>query len=302
MGEPEWFFLSHEQFDGLGGLAHVQRTVFQRPMQLPRTAERALGRWSRVLAALRCLLRRSPRPLPWRDEDRGFRALEPAQSLPSALSWALLSESETLNIREQARRRGVSINAWLLWCLSQATLPRLLPGRGCFEWIVPLNMRGAVSMERDTANMAWTLDVAFPKDAGPERIHALIREQIARREHWGAWQLLSLFRYLAPAALRAVARREMQVRKHGCFSNLGRLESSPGEREAEWWMAFNPVLRSRPVGAASLTWGDRLALTLQLHPALSREPDDARTWLNDWTQRALARGEYSGARCLSPRA
>jgi hypothetical protein len=163
-------------------------------------------------------------------------------------------------------------------------------------------MRGAVESERDTANMAWTLDVAFSPGAGPEQIHAAIRRELERRTHWGAWHLLNLFRYLKPELLRAVARREMQIRKHGCFSNLGRLGPAASDADPECWMAFNPVLKSRPVGAASLTWGDRLTLTLQLHPALSRDPEAARAWLNDWTGKSLARSSYRAARCVLGRA
>lgn len=300
MSEPEWFFLSHALYDGLGGLAHVQRTLFRRSMVLPRATERAPGRLARLIAAARCLLRRGQHPLPWRHADPHWRPLDSASSTPSAVAWTLLSEHETLELRDQARRRGISLNAWLLWGLSRSTLPWLVPVRGNLEWIVPLNMRGAVACERDTANMAWTLDVVFPAQAEPEQIHRALGRERAQRAHWGAWQLMRLLRHFEPRVLRAVALRELRIRKHGSFSNLGRLEPPPATNaEREWWLAFNPVLSSRPVGAASLSWGDRLALTLQLHPALSRDPEQARAWLNDWARIALERSAYDAARCLA---
>jgi hypothetical protein len=299
LSEPEWFFLSHERYDGLGGLAQVQRSLLRRRMELPRSKELKPGRLARIIAAARCLLRRARHPLPWLHDDPAWRAVDSAHSSPSAVAWALLSESETLALRDHARRRGVSLNAWLLWGLSRSTLPWLASRRGSLDWIVPVNMRGAVASERDTANMAWTLDVAFSAEAGPEQVDRAIRRELGRRAHWGAWQLLNLLRYFRPELLRAVALREMRVRKHGSFSNLGSLQPAEGDASREWWLAFNPVLSSRPVGAASLTWGGRLALSLQLHPALSRDPEQARAWLNEWTRVALERSAYDAACCLS---
>jgi len=83
-------------------------------------------------------------------------------------------------------------------------------------------------------------------------------------------------------------------------SNLGSLGPPATEAPREWWLAFNPVMRSRPVGAACLTWGGRLALTLQVHPALSREPEQARAWWNEWTRIALERSDCDAACCLQP--
>jgi hypothetical protein len=299
MHEPEWFFLPHARFDGLGGLAHVLRNTFRREIVLPSSKERTPSWLARVVAAVRCLVRRYPRPMLWREEDARWEASSVERAAPTAFAWALLSEEETSAVREHARARGVSLNAWLLHGLTQATLPRLVPNSGLIEWIVPLNMRGTVTTAHDTANAAWTVDVVFEPAAEPRAVDAAIRRQVERRAHWGAFQLMSLLRYLRPSVLRDVAGREMLVRKHGCFSNMGMLGAADDASGAprEWWMAFNPVLRSRPVGAACLTWERRLALTLQLHPALARDPVVARTWLDDWTGRALETRE-TFARCL----
>jgi hypothetical protein len=284
MPEPEWYFLPHERYDGLGGLAHVLRTQRQTQIDLPRSSERPPSRLSKFLAALSFLFRRRSRPMRFCDADPSFEPRTAAEVAPSALAWTLFSGAETEHVREAARRRRVSLNAWLLWALSRSSVPWLVPNTGNFQWIVPVNMRGHTTTPRDTDNTAWTLDVAFESDAGPEQVQAAIGEQLQRKTHWGSWELFKLLRFLSPEALKAIARREMQVPKHGSFSNLGRLEprsASPSSPE-EWWMAFNPVLRSRPVGAACLTWCGRLALTLQLHPALSRDPRVAREWVDAW--------------------
>jgi hypothetical protein len=285
MQEPEWYFLPHDRYDGLGGLAHVLRTERHTAIDLPHSAERPPSRFSKLLAALYCLLRRRSQPMRFRDEDPKFASRSRAESSPSAFAWALLTRAETEDVRDAARQRGVSLNAWLLWALARATLPGLVPKTGDFQWIVPVNMRGFAKTERDTDNAAWTLDVVFEPDASPEDVQSALVKELLRKQHWGTWELFKLLHLFKPETLRALARREMSVRKHGSFSNLGRLSPrvlDPTRGVDEWWMAFNPVLRSRPIGAACLTWCDKLALTLQLHPALSRDPRVAREWLARW--------------------
>jgi hypothetical protein len=299
--EPEWFFLPHQRYDGLGALARVQAHEFGQVLDLPRSSEQAPGWLRRWLAAFRCALRRRPELLTWRDENRSWRPVASSRSSPTSAAWIALSEVETSSLRKQARERGVSMNAWLLFCLARTALPRLRPGRGHLEWLVPLNLRGAVDSRRDTSNTAATLDVSFSPDASAEQVHAALSEQIAQRAHFGAWQLVQVLRWFSRSFLEKVARRELLIPKHGCFSNLGAL--SPRALAAnsvkEWWMAFNTVFRSRPVGAACLTWRGRLTLTLQLHPALTEDAERARRWLDEWAEHALGATPRSRARAVS---
>lgn len=282
--EPEWFVLPHARYDGIGGLAHVLRSYFRTEIELPRTQEAPPSTLRSLIAAVYWLFRKRPAPMQWK--TRGLEAPSESYSAPSAFAWHLFSVARTEALRASARARASSLNAWLLWGLTRAIAPWLASARGSIEWIVPVNLRGAVALPRDTANSASTLDVCFPITATPEQIHAELQKELRRGAHWGAWRLVSWLRYLGPKALQAIVRHELQVRKHGSFSNLGRLEPRQGTApfdDGEWWMAFNPVFRSRPIGAACLTWRGRLALTLQMHPALSRDPRDARELLGRWS-------------------
>ena len=150
-------------------------------------------------------------------------------------------------------------------------------------------MRGAVPSKRDTENLASILDVSFPLPATPSAVDEALQTERRRLGHWGAWQLLHLVGRLDKRRRAAVIRREARISKHGSFSNLGRLgPRGPVDGTVpEWWMAFNPVIRSRPVGMACLTWCGRMAATLQLHPALSRSQQEAQRWLADWREAIL---------------
>jgi len=285
MRQPDWFFLPHQDFDGLGGLAHLLRTTERTELAIPQLAladrPSALAKW---MAALRLLCRRPVRPRSWQPTAARSNA-----STEPAFAWTLFSSTDTLALRADARSRGVSLNAWLLWALAESCLGRLAPGREGAAWIVPVNMRGAVPGERDTANLASILDVAFPLPASPSAVDAVLRKERSKLAHFGAWQLLQLLGRFPSTFRQAIVRREAKISKHGSFSNLGQLATLDGTGPSipEWWMVFSPVIRSRPVGMACLTWQGRMAVTLQLHPVLNCSEQETREWLATWRNLVL---------------
>ena len=261
--EPIWIELPHHSFDGLGGLAHALAQRFGAKLSLPTLPgpyPKPLLRW---LAALRLLFRRAPRLLPWRHERR-----QPDKHERPVAAWELLSENLTNELRERARRQHVSLNALFLHSLTHVLGPLLGPGDGSIDWVVPVNMRGLQPDLAPTDNQAVTLDVHFPVNATAGVIDSKLRQELRRNAHFGAWQLLCWLGRAGPKMVRAIARRELHVKKHGSFSNLGSLQSSQCSSEPNWWMAFNPVQRTRPIGAACLTYQGRLSLTLNIHPVL----------------------------------
>jgi len=298
MSQPDWFFLPHQHFDGLGGLAHLLRTTQRTELEIPALAPddrpSTLAQW---MAALRLLCQRLVRPRPWRLAQTGSKT-----STEPAFAWTLFSAADTLTLRAGARSRGVSLNAWLLWGLAESCLAHLAPGREGAAWIVPINMRGAVPGERDTANLASILDVSFSLPTRPQAVDAALRKERRKLAHFGAWQLLQMVGRLPPWVRQAVVRHEANVPKHGSFSNLGQLGPLHGtEPDArEWWMVFNPVIRSRPVGMACLTWQGRMAVTLQLHPALNRSERETRDWLSTWRNLVLPPCEGAPAAGQAP--
>lgn len=281
--EPVWIELPHHSFDGLGGLAHALAQGFDAQLSVPTLPGPYPGPAARWAAALRMLLRRAPRLLAWR-----YERPEPGAYEPPAAAWELLTADMTSELRERARKQRVSLNALFLRGLTHALGPLLQPGKGSIEWVVPVNMRGVEPDLSPTDNQAVTLDVHFPADATANTIDSKLRRELRRNAHFGAWQLLCWLGRAGPKLVRALARRELKVRKHGSFSNLGSLQSSQRSTEPQWWLAFNPVQRTRPIGAACLTYQGRLSLTLNIHPVLGLDSAAAQQLMHDWRQRLFA--------------
>jgi hypothetical protein len=276
--EPIWTSLPHHTFDGLGGLHHVLSESYGTGLELPVLPQPYPGTLQRCLAALRVLTAPTPRLARFKE------ALTPVGCRPVAVR-ALFTRAQTSELRSASRDRGASLNARLLAALTAAIHP-LLEGPGLVNWIVPINMRGVEPDLAPTDNQAATLDISFPVQATARDIHEKIAEQRRRNMHWGVWQLLKWLGAAGPAVIRFVARRELEVKKHGSFSNMGNLRragsTSDGWLEPEWWMAVNPVQRTRPLGAACLTYNGRLALTLQVHAVLGVDRRAAQQLMDAW--------------------
>lgn len=291
-GQPLWTTLPHHSFDGLGGLSHLLARSGQ-ALELPMLPTPHPPRSARRAAAWRVLFRRAPRLRAWVEEKPVDRGIKPAAA------WIVLSAEETGRLRQVAKSQRLSMNALLLWGLTAALRPLLREGPGVVEWVVPMNMRGAEPALAPTSNQAATLDVWFEAGAPASVIDERLREELTNNAHWGVWQLLGWLGLFGPRWVRAVARRELSVKKHGSFSNLGNLRAAghaDATREPEWWMVFNPVQRTRPIGAACLTWNGRLALTVQVHPVLGVDAKRVTRLVCEWVSiLGASAGERSGA-------
>ncbi|HLK40861.1 MAG TPA: hypothetical protein VKU41_29105, partial [Polyangiaceae bacterium] len=298
MTEPEWYFLTHQQFDGLGGLAHVLRTVKHVNIDLPTTTEKRPSWPKLVLALLRSIFRVRTRAARFRRPiDESWKPPPGEHPMrPSASAWTLFTRKETAELRLAARRRGVSLNVWLFWALKEMLRPELAPG-GNMEWVFPISMRGAIPYEKDTDNQAFSIELGFRPDATPEAIESSIRREMRRGMQWlGPW-LIGAMRFLTPAALKRTIQQSSRVYKTGSYTNLGARAPAEEERsgaeptgEEEWWMAFGVVLKTQPVGMVCLTWRGCMSVTLRIHPALSQDRQLAEEWLATWRRIACAAG------------
>jgi hypothetical protein len=292
MPEPEWFFFRHQEYDGLGALAHQLRTHDGIEVRIPSGAEPP-SRWALVVAACRLLADalRGRRSLIWRSMNPSWAPQEEASVRPTAVAWSLFTEEETARLREAARRRGISFNAWLLWSLKEAVLPAL-SGRGTLDWHLPVNMRGALPADRDTANQALSLEVSFAPEATPAAVDDAIRVERRRlRIWWIAIVMAWLGRWMSGKRFRKLIQQTVEQQAWtGSFSNLGNIVPTAELADGgEWWLALNPVVRTGPVGMACVTWRGRLGVTLQLHPVLASDPSVAHAWLAAWRRVAEGR-------------
>ena len=276
---PEWVELPHDEFDGVGGLAHLLRERGCRVEALPvlqgdrLTFSRALRGLFTVAGALKV------RSQQWRNFDRS----RPVTFRPvgKRVAWKLLTELETKSIVAAAKAAGVTVNTLLLLHLDRAVVAQLVPEAASRLWMIPVNLRGGLHLQHPETFLKMSflpVDLSSPPSVG--QLHEQIGNLKRRHAHWGSWAALHLGKWLGKAGMR----KELRARETknngwtGLFSNLG-VWNVPGGGH---WVFGPAVSRVHPIGAGCVTINGCMALTVQLHEALGGGLDAAYDLLNAW--------------------
>ena len=283
--DPEWTFLRHTEFDGIGGLAHIFRQRGVTLGRLPQIRHPAAPSLFPLLklAAKFALPRQHVKWLPLGATNQN------TSQPPSAVAWHVLDELATLQMRRVCRMAGVTINSFLLKHLTKAIRPYLEDQSAVVPWMVPVNLRGKVVRDRDTANFSSYVGVKVKSYETPHDVHRNIYAALARREHWGNWYAFYASRPLTQGMRKFLIIQERAVSQWniGSFSNLGDWDPEKEIRQPECqgdWLFSPPVLRCQLIGAGCVTFQNRLSLVIQAHPELTIEADIAKSWMQNWVK------------------
>ncbi|MCP5525322.1 MAG: hypothetical protein H7A47_00765 [Verrucomicrobiales bacterium] len=283
--EPEWFLLPHSEVDGIGGLADLLRRRGAALGRLPR-----IHHFSRP--AYTALLRTTPRYLAPRRPTRwgalpGDRRPSTKDEPPSSVAWHVFDEDLTAMIRRVCRKAGYTVNSFLLKHLARAIRPSLHDQTAPMPWMVPVNLRGAVSRSRDTDNHSSYVSVRVRSWETVYDVHRSIYAALASGEHWAHWWTYKTGNFLPRGVRAMLVRRGRAVAQLniGSFSNLGLWDSDRQINQPEClggWLFAPPVLRCQMVGAGAVTFQHRLGLVIQVHPELTTDPAVPEAWMRDW--------------------
>jgi hypothetical protein len=281
--EPEWTFLRHVDYDGIGGFAELLRREGAQLPRLPQIKHPCAASW---LALLRALPRYAgPRhrvrwaPIP------GTSAPGTSIQPPTAVAWHLFPENTTTRIRLACRKASVTVNSFLLKHLTKAIRTFLEDQSTDVPWMIPVNLRGKVDRGRDTANHTSYVAVRVRSYETMHDIHRNVYAALASGEHWANWYAYRSGNLFSAGMRRwlIASERCMSQWNLGSFSNLG--DWDPEKRTSDTqrgWFFCPPVLRCQPVGAGCVTYQNRLSLTLQAHPELTVNPQVPAGWLQAW--------------------
>lgn len=291
--EPEWDYVPHVLFDGLGGFAHMLKVHEGYTLALPparRMEAPPLGvRWKAMQAALaREKLSPTRKVVPWKRYDRSIVA-----GIPKAIGWAVLTPEESKRL---AKRAATSMNSRLLWALDRAVSELLAEPHATRLWLMPVNMRGATEASLTMVNAVSAIPIAFDEGAAPEAVHAAIKEMFQAHAQWGNWDLSMLRAKFGYAAIRAALHAYYARPRHawmGTFSNLGDL-SDPKHEAKYTFIGVPPPSVSHPLTGAIMGWGGRITLTVQAHPVLDASAEDAMRWAATWKRLALEASPPAG--------
>jgi hypothetical protein len=284
---PDWYFLPHTEGDGIGGFAELLRARGAHLPRLPQIRHPALPsawRLSRTWATYA-----APRRAVKFGEIEGKPGKSSSTQPPQALAWHVFDEETTIRVRRLCRRQHYTVNSFLLKSLTKAIRPSLLDESSVVPWMVPVNMRGKVVRERDTANFSSYIGVKVRSYESTLDIHQNIYRALGRAEHWANWYAYQSGKFLGSGLKRALIKSERCTSQWsiGAFSNLGDWD---GEKQISSsacttpWLFCPPVLRIQLVGAGVVTFQNRLSLTIQAHPELTTSSNTLWIWIQNWVK------------------
>jgi hypothetical protein len=260
--EPEWMFVRHLDFDGIGGFAEILRRRGAVIPQLPQIKHPAPPTRLWLLRALPKFLK-PRRKVQWGRLERGSVHSSSRTEPPAAVAWHVFDEPTTTRIKRVCRKNGVTVNSFLLKHLTKAIRPFLKHHSSVVPWMVPINMRGKVIRERDTANFTSYVGVNICSFHTVRDVHRQIYEALGRGEHWANWFGYEVSNPLPHAVKKWMLVKDLAMSQWniGSFSNLGDWDSektiSHPECEGPWLFA-PPVLRCQQLGAGCVTLQNRL--------------------------------------------
>lgn len=283
--EPEWIFLPHSQVDGIGGIAELLRGRGARLQRLPQIrhfSEPSVMAMVRALpkyAGFRERIEWAPMPGPTRTSNK--------DTPPSAVAWHVFDEATTVQIRRVCRKASYTVNSFLLKHLTKAVRPFLADQSSTLPWMVPVNLRGRVSRERDVDNHSSYVSVKIQSFETVYDVHRRIYQALAAGEHWANWNAYKTGNVLPDGLKQMLIRLDRATAQWnlGGFSNLGIWDSGREISHPDCqgsWLFSPPVLRCQMLGAGCITFQNRLGLCVQTHPELTTNPEVPRAWMKNW--------------------
>jgi hypothetical protein len=282
-GRIDWVFPSHAEYDGLGGFVHVLRKAFPgRDIKVPVRASRAPSFLKRAAAFLR-LCAHAPVPAAaWKGYDTTWRGRRTQAGTEFATHFFAPDVTRRLNAK--ARSKGVSLNSLLMHTLARASETDLEAGPKL--WMMPVNMRGPVKLDRDTANQTGYLQIEIADDASIGDVQDQLKLALRRRDHWATWTFFNLSRVIGFAGICRVFKFQMKRFQNrpfvGSFSNLGAWKGV-GD-----WCVCPLVTKTSPVGVGAIVCNGRLALAVEAHASIRREAGWTQSLMDRWTALLLS--------------
>lgn len=259
-GKVEWHTRMHDRTDGLGGMASVLEECHRVVVPLPN------DRWRR---------RRTPSPL--RLVAAGLRACGGTSRRPEvpagapAQAWSVLEPDSVIALHQHIAAADSTKSGHLLWAVSQAWLTA--NGGSSRDWMVPVNLRGSISVPDVRDNQFGYVQVRVRKQDSPAQVSARLDHLVTGPEALDSWWAATTLAAWPGNAFRLeLMARGVGWAGDGVFSNLGSWHV-PEVPAGEAWVFGSSVNRFVPVCASTVTVNGALGMMLRLRADVAQGLD-----------------------------
>lgn len=291
--EVDWHTFAHRDMDGLGGIATILRQNGYPCAELPRSSEKAApGFWEVLRLMFKKSAPRPPRQVRWLRTYPDYRELNPENTNQAPIATDFLTEAETTEVKQQAKKARVALNVYLFWALNRAISHHLMASGQPYYWFFPVNLRGAVNFDDDTQNCSSGVCILVSETISPRELQEAIKTEIKAKAHWVMWVQGHIGKLIGKRGVRWIYQK-MSQRNHyaGSFSFLGswplQEAGAPDPVDNQVWVSCGIGTENYPVSTGILLWHNQLTLGLKLHPYICRDFALTQQCLQTWKQTLL---------------
>lgn len=276
----DWYELPHDEYDGMSGLASLMRKAGYTVSELPQWQGDDKYSFRNAVKGLKVFLPTTGiREQQWIKYDRSLPILNRSTE---RIAWTVFSKQQTSAIKDHAKTLGVTVNSYLLSHLDRLIAENLVPNDAERRWMIPVNLRGAVSRASEQAPQMAFIALDFSQIPLPIDVQEQVNARKRQGYQWGAWAAFVGSFLLGKKGIRS----DMQKRESknhgwtGMFSNLGKWDIKTDDN----WLFCPAVSRVYPVGAGCVTVNGQLTLSMQFHEALQHDLASTQALLNHWAE------------------
>ena len=207
----------------------------------------------------------------------------------SALSYFFYSKEETKKIITHCRAKNISITSFLLYHLNSCVNEIFLNDQFEVVWLLPVNFRQKGIKNNSSANHTSSLSVRIRKTYSENQLHDKIHDMLKEGVQWGAWIYSNIPKYIGLNAMRFIYKHLYKGHYLGLFSNIGNWppENTSNNHDNILYLGGAPGTSLSLINAVCISWNERLNMTLQIHPKISKEESDTCKLMYSWIKRVM---------------
>jgi hypothetical protein len=275
--EINWYFYPHDEYDGIGAIAHLLTKENLEPSDPPLTTAGEPGLWIYLKGILTYLSMSGIRKNSWSIE----KTAEPGEKLePEVFEF---TSEEFQKIKEIKGREKITINSLLMFCINKAA-NKILVNEKQEEnwWLIPMNLRGLVSRDAPLSNHASHVVARIAPNGTITQLHQNILSIKASGYQWGAWFFIHIGKFVGDKGMRNILNKHDKKCHSWCgsFSNLGVWKT--GVETNHFFYMSPPVTKYHPIGIGLLTVNKQMTLSCIIHPCLGESKILAKKLLNEF--------------------
>lgn len=291
-GTLETHIRNHAIMDGTGAFCDVLEkseniTFTEQPM---RQAARTPNAFFKLILGLRFWWRTRKPQISWKP-GIDFKVTGRSETY----CFYTFPPPDTQAIKAFCQTPGLSLTTLALKSLDTAAAKQFLDGPCTRPWVIPANMRGAVTSQYQLGNYSTSILLHTDDEDTPESIYSQMRSFLQKGLLWGSWVFTNLPRFMSEKTYRKMV-HGMGNAAFGSISNMGEgptefmvFPNQDTPVNSYIWSGCPPSSKVVPMNATVFIWADQLVLTLKLHPSLETGGEQTsklmKDWLDELTQR-----------------